>query len=158
VNFLKSFGLMVAALILQQTVIRIISIGDIRPDLLIIALVAVSLRFGCVIGLYCGFLIGIVQDVYAVETLGANVLAKSIVGYGIGLLDEKVLKIMPATKVFFLAGAFFLHDILYYMAAGYKLTYMAYLFTHVTFPSAIYTLLVGALVFYFFVVPAKNEV
>ena len=156
-NFLKSFGLMVVALVLQQTVIRIISIGDVRPDLLLITLVAISLRYGCVIGLYSGFLIGMVQDVYAVESLGANVLAKSIVGYCVGLLDEKVLKIMPATKVFFLAGAFVLHDLLYYSAAGFKLSHMGYLFLHVTIPSAIYTLLVGALVFYFFVVPAKNE-
>ncbi len=156
-NFLKGFGLMIAALILQQTVVRIISIGDVRPDILLICLVAISLRYGSVVGLFCGFLIGLVQDVYAVETLGVNALAKCLVGYGVGLLDERVLKIMPATKVFFLAGAFFIHDFIYDFAAGYKPAYMAYLFLNYSLPSGIYTLLFGALFFYFLIPRSKNE-
>lgn len=156
-NFLKSISLLILALILQQTVVRIISIGSIKPDLVLVMLVAVSLRYGSLVGLYSGLAIGLILDVYAIESLGANAMAKCLVGYLTGLLDEKVIKIMPATKVLFLAVAFVVHDIAYSLAAGfYGSGFWEALFKK-TIPSGIYTLLVGSLVFYFLVVPSKTE-
>ena len=119
IHFLKSMSFLVLGLILQQTLIRIISIGSIKPDVVLVILVAVSLRYGSVVGLFSGLTIGLIQDVYAIEALGANAMAKCLVGYFTGLLDEKVIKVMPATKVLFLAVAFLVHDSVYAMAAGF---------------------------------------
>jgi rod shape-determining protein MreD len=156
-SFLKSMSFLVLSLILQQTLIQIISIGSIKPDLVMVVLVAVSMRYGSVVGLFSGLTIGLIQDVYAIEALGANAMAKCLVGYCTGLLDEKVIKVMPATKVLFLAVAFLFHDIVYSLAAGFQgAAFWEALLTR-TVPSGIYTLLVGSLVFYFLVAPSRHE-
>lgn len=144
-------------LILQQTLIRIISIGSIKPDVILVILVAVSLRYGSVVGLFAGMTIGLIQDVYAIDALGANAMAKCLVGYCTGLLDEKVIKVMPATKVLFLGVAFLVHDGVYALAAGFPASAFWEALIRRTLPSGIYTLLIGALVFYFLVVPARAE-
>ncbi len=156
-NFAKSLSFLIIALILQQTVIRLISIGNIRPDLIIIVLVAASLRYGALVGLFSGLCIGLIQDVYAIDTLGANALAKCLVGYFVGLFDDKVLKVMPATKIFFLGIAFFLHDLVYGFAVNLRWSVLAEALVRHSVPSAIYTLLLGALVFYFLIAPARTE-
>jgi rod shape-determining protein MreD len=156
-NFLKSMSFLVLSLILQQTLIQIISIGSIKPDLVMVVLVAVSMRYGSVVGLFSGLAIGLIQDVYAIESLGANAMAKCLVGYCTGLLDEKVIKVMPATKVLFLAVAFLFHDIVYSLAAGFHGTAFWEALLTRTVPSGIYTLLVGSLVFYFLVAPSRHE-
>lgn len=155
--YLKSLSFLVLGLILQQTLIRIISIGSIKPDVILVILVAVSLRYGSVVGLFSGMTIGLIQDVYAIEALGANAMAKCLVGYCTGLLDERVIKVMPATKVMFLAVAFLFHDAIYALAAGFPADAFWEALVRRTIPSGIYTLLVGALVFYFLVVPARAE-
>lgn len=156
-NFLKSMSFLVLGLILQQTLIQIISIGSIKPDLVMVVLVAVSMRYGSVVGLFSGLTIGLIQDVYAIEALGANAMAKCLVGYFTGLLDEKVIKVMPATKVLFLAVAFIVHDTVYAMAAGFQGSAFWQALLARTIPSGIYTLLVGSLVFYFLVAPSRHE-
>ncbi|MEO6094200.1 MAG: rod shape-determining protein MreD [Fibrobacteria bacterium] len=156
-SFLKSMSFLVLSLILQQTLIQIISIGSIKPDLVMVVLVAVSMRYGSVVGLFSGLTIGLIQDVYAIEALGANAMAKCLVGYCTGLLDEKVIKVMPATKVLFLAVAFLFHDVVYSLAAGFHGTAFWEALLKRTAPSGIYTLLVGSLVFYFLVAPSRHE-
>lgn len=155
--FLKSLSFLVLGLILQQTLIRIITIGSIKPDVILVILVAVSLRYGSVVGLFSGLAIGLIQDVYAIESLGANAMAKCLVGYFTGLLDEKVIKVMPATKVLFLAVAFLAHDAIYALAAGFPASAFWDALIRRTIPSGIYTLLVGAMVFYFLVAPTRAE-
>ena len=156
-NFLKSLSVLVLGLILQQTLVRIISIGSIKPDLVLVILMAVSMRYGSVTGVFSGLAIGLIQDVYAVESLGANAMAKCLVGYATGLLDEKIIKVMPATKVLFLAVAFLFHDVVYSLAAGFHGAAFWNALVHRTLPSGIYTLLIGSLAFYFLVIPAKAE-
>ncbi len=155
--YLKSLSFLVLGLILQQTLIRIITIGSIKPDVILVILVAVSLRYGSVVGLFSGLTIGLIQDVYAIDTLGANAMAKCLVGYFTGLLDEKVIKVMPATKVLFLAVAFLVHDGIYALAAGFPADAFWDALVRRTAPSGIYTLLIGAMVFYFLVAPSRPE-
>lgn len=156
-NYLKSLSFLILALLLQQTVVRIISIGSIQPDLVMVILVAVSMRYGSVVGVFSGLTIGLIQDVYAIEVLGANSMAKCLVGYFTGILDEKVIKVMPATKVLFLAVAFIVHDTVYSLTAGFHGMAFWSAMVHKTIPSGIYTLLIGSLVFYFMVAPTRSE-
>ena len=146
-------GLMLAlilggALILQQTLVRWIAFDAVRPDLTLIALTFVALRYGSIAGLYSGLILGLVQDVYAVEILGANALAKSLVGYGLGFFEEKVVKVMPATRVLLLGLAFGLHDAVFHLACGIGGAGFFGAMFRFSLPSAVYTLLLGALVFY----------
>lgn len=148
-GFILDFVILTGALVLQQTVVSWLSTGGIRPDLLLIALTAVALRRGPVAGLYAGVYLGFIQDVYAVETMGANVLAKAVAGYALGFFEEKVMKVMAATRVFLLASALILHDLIFYLAAGYRGLFFRDAVLFQSLPSAVYTLVLGALVFYF---------
>ena len=148
-GYLLDVVMLLDALLLQQTLVRWLSSGSVRPDLVLIALTAVALRHGPVAGLYAGLVLGLVQDVYGVETLGANVLAKSLVGYAMGSFEEKVMKVMAATRVLLLAVALFVHDVLFFLGAGYRGGFLWDALLWTSLPSAVYTLVLGALVFYF---------
>ena len=141
--------ILVGALVLQQTMARWFAVGDVRPDLTLIALTAVALRRGPVAGLYAGLFLGLLQDVYTVDSLGADVLADSIVGYAMGFFEEKVMKVMAATRVLLLGLALIAHDLVWYLAAGFhgRGFFEALLFQ--SLPSAVYTLVLGAVAFYF---------
>jgi rod shape-determining protein MreD len=136
------------ALILQQTAVRWIAFGSVRPDLTLIALTVVSLRYGSLSGLYGGLFLGLVQDVYAIEALGANALAKCVVGYALGFFEEKIVKVMPATRVLLLGLGYALHDFIFHLAAGLRGGMLAGAWIHHSLPSAVYTLLLGAVAFY----------
>lgn len=148
-GFLLDFLILTGSLVLQQTVASWLSAGGVRPDLMLIALTAVALRRGPVAGLYAGVYLGLIQDVYAVESMGANVLAKAVVGYAMGFFEEKVMKVMAATRVLLLASALILHDVIFYLAAGYRGLFFRDALLFQSLPSAIYTLVLGAVVFYF---------
>jgi rod shape-determining protein MreD len=148
-GFILDVIILVGSLVLQQTVASWMSAGGVRPDLMLIALTAVALRRGPIAGLYAGLFLGLIQDVYVVETLGANVLAKAIVGYAMGFFEEKVMKVMAATRVLLLASALILHDLIFYMAAGFRGVFFRDAVLFQSLPSAIYTLVLGAVVFYF---------
>jgi rod shape-determining protein MreD len=148
-GFILDVIILGGSLVLQQTVASWMSAGGVRPDLMLIALTAVALRRGPIAGLYAGLFLGLIQDVYVVETLGANVLAKAIVGYAMGFFEEKVMKVMAATRVLLLASALILHDLIFYMAAGFRGVFFRDAVLFQTLPSAIYTLVLGAVVFYF---------
>ena len=142
-------GILAGAMILQQTLVRWIAIGPIRPDLTLIALTALALRYGPVAGLYAGMGLGLLQDVYAIEALGANALAKCLAGYALGFFEERVVKSMPATRVLLLGGALLIHDTAYYLAAGFRGGAFWNVFLRQSAPCAVYTLAVGAIVFYY---------
>jgi len=148
-GFIVDFLILSGSLVLQQTLAAWLSAGGVRPDLMLIALTAVALRRGPVVGLYAGLYLGLVQDVYAVDTLGANVLAKGIVGYAMGFFEEKVMKVMAATRVLLLASALIVHDLIFYLASGFRGIFFRDALLFQSLPSAIYTLVLGAVVFYF---------
>lgn len=141
--------LLAGALILQQTLARWIAVGSVRPDFMLIALTAVALRRGPAFGLYAGLFLGLLQDVYAYESLGAGVLAKCLVGYGLGFFEEKVMKVMAATRVLLLALALVAHDLVFFMAAGFRGRFFYEALLLQSLPSTVYTLVLGAIAFYF---------
>jgi rod shape-determining protein MreD len=147
-DLLVDVTLLVGALVLQQTLARWIAIDTVRPDLTLIALTAVALRRGPVGGLYAGFFLGVIQDVYAVSTLGAGILAKSIVGYALGFFEDRVMKVMAATRMLLLAAAIAVHDIAYFAAAGSRGTQFWEAMWRHSLPSAVYTLVLGGVLFY----------
>jgi rod shape-determining protein MreD len=155
-QFVKSMAWLIAAIILQQTLVRLIGVQGARPDFILIALIAISLRHGHLYGLYGGLLIGLIQDVYAIESLGANALAKALVGYLIGQLDERTVKIMPVTKVLLLGTGFVVHDLLYTWFIGLTGTAYVHSLLRFSIPSFIYTLLIAA--FIYTLMPTRSRI
>jgi rod shape-determining protein MreD len=148
-GILADIVILVGALLLQQTLARWLTVGNVRPDLTLIALTAVALRRGPLAGLCAGLFLGLLQDVYAVEALGAGVMAKSVAGYAMGFFEEKVMKVMAATRVLLLGLALLAHDLVWFLAAGFRGRQFFEALLFQSLPSAVYTLVVGAVAFYF---------
>lgn len=84
--------LLVGALILQATVMPLIAINGIKPDLLLIIVVSTGLLTGKERGIGVGFFSGLLQDLVSGSSFGLNVLSKMATGYVCGMVERKVFK------------------------------------------------------------------
>ena len=143
---LKWVAVFVGCLILQTTLIPVLAVYGVQPDLIIVALFFLCLKYGVLPGIYTGFLLGLSLDLYSPLMLGQHALAKTVIGFFMGLFNEKMMKIDPVVKVIILAVGFIIHDVLFSGAELLKhgnslVTLFPELFTN-TLPRTVYTILV----------------
>lgn len=101
---LTFFVTLVVALLLQLTVAPEISIGTVKPDILLVATICWALCEGPGQGALFGFCGGILDDIFSTAVLGVSAFAKTIVGYFSGELRQRVISksvIWPIIIVFF---------------------------------------------------------
>ena len=84
------FVMMAIAVSLQSTVIPVLAIGGVRPDLVLVVTVSAALSAGRETGLLCGVFGGLLQDLLSVGPFGYNVLSKMVLGFLVGLYERKV--------------------------------------------------------------------
>ena len=84
---LVTITLMIGVIILQSTLLNIISINNVKPDLSLIILVFVSYRRGSLVGEVSGFAAGLVEDFISLTPLGFSSLIKTIIGFLYGLIQ-----------------------------------------------------------------------
>jgi rod shape-determining protein MreD len=116
----KAWGVLTLAVLLQIMFVSEIEVASGHPDLVLVALVAVALRRGPLIGAAVGFWAGFLLDLAAFETLGLTALLLTLAGYGAGRLGEVMSKSSPhppliavaLTTVGVLLGSAFLHFVL----------------------------------------------
>lgn len=103
-----------AAILLQTTVLEIVAVGGVTPDLQLILLVFLALRRGSMSGQLVGFAGGLLEDMVSLAPLGFHALVRTLVGFAAGLPykalrnDEvavAVLTVLGATLVKGLASA-----------------------------------------------------
>jgi rod shape-determining protein MreD len=101
------------ALALQTTLTRYALTGSAAVDLTLVAVVYVALTSGPVTGLLAGTFAGLVQDALLSGVIGIGGLAKSIVGFGAGLIGTQfiVTAMLPRFVVFF--GATVVHELIF---------------------------------------------
>ncbi len=87
---LMLFIVMAVAVSLQSTVIPVLSIGGVRPDLVLVVVVSAALTVGRETGLICGVFGGLLQDLLSVGPFGYNTLSKMLLGFLVGLYERKV--------------------------------------------------------------------
>lgn len=131
--------------ILQTTFCHFISIRGIEPNLILLFILYVSLKEGGLVGVYTGFGAGLCFDVYSPQILGAGALAKSVVGYLTGFMDERTLKIDDKYKIGIVFLAALLHDILVYSAVHSLADAFNTAFLPLILPTALYTTLAGGI-------------
>jgi rod shape-determining protein MreD len=135
-------------LVLQVVVAPRITFADIGPDfpLLLMAYFAVTRQPQH--GAFAGFLIGLIQDLFNPALLGLNALTKTLAGYALGMASAKIepessLLLFPLFGVTALA-----HDVLYLLFfTGLDLGQFFTLLFTVALPSALYTAVVGVVVY-----------
>jgi len=75
----------------QSTVfVDIISIEEIKPDLLLIVIAFVAFKFGGMAGQLAGFAAGMLQEFVSPALLGSYAFVFTVIGYGIAFMQHKM--------------------------------------------------------------------
>jgi rod shape-determining protein MreD len=112
---LKWLGVFLVCFILQTTVVRVIGISGVVPDLLMLALFFLAIKTGQMPAVWVGFLLGLAQDLFSPAILGQNALSKSVAGFFAGFFNEKMMRIDILIQLVLLLVTFVLSDALYFV-------------------------------------------
>lgn len=80
----------VSAMVLQTTVLDVLTIKGIKPDLILVIVVYLGLVKGSDIGCTSGFFFGLLEDVYSGMYLGSNALTKTTLGFFCGVIGKRL--------------------------------------------------------------------
>lgn len=109
---MKALGIVCAlaiALALQTSIGRFAGQGFGVVDFVLVAVVASGLAGGPAVGTLAGTIGGLVQDALSSGVLGIGGLAKSIVGYLVGVASAQFIVAQPLPRMVVFAGATFVH-------------------------------------------------
>jgi rod shape-determining protein MreD len=84
-------GVIVAALLLESTVLAPFRVGGVRPDLLVITVVAVAMASGPTTAACFGFSAGLLADLLFARPVGVSALVYTCVGFAVGLVRVYVV-------------------------------------------------------------------
>ena len=117
-------SVIIITIIIQSTVLPLVAIQGIYPDMLLVVVVSYALLSGKERGVGMGFFAGLVQDLAFGSVFGTNTLSKLAIGYFFGLAERKVFKehvLLPlaTTAVATIVTCFFISSIL--SIFGYKI-------------------------------------
>ena len=102
--------------VLHVSLIDFISIGGITPDLIIILCVWVAISEGQFIGLFGGFLFGLILDIVTMDVIGTNALSKLFVAFAAGFFFKEgaARKIIGSYKFLLIVlGCSIFHNAIY---------------------------------------------
>ncbi len=144
---LKWMGIFFLVFVMQTTLVPVISIYSIKPDLLLLGLFMLAVKNGAMPGLYVGFFLGLTQDIYSPIILGHNALSKTLAGFFAGLFNEKVMRLDPVFQAVLLVLTLLLGDLVFLMVqlvkSGGSMQMLGLEMVISSLPRAIYTLLFG---------------
>lgn len=144
VKYLLMFGFL---LLLQTSLIPLLSVQDIYPDLLLIGVIITGIRHGSTPAILAGCLAGFVQDAAMTQLYGLSALAKSVAGFVAGYFSREKVKynfqitlgVVAATA---LANSIIYQSIYYFNSnVGLGVMIIRYILPHF-----LYTVVVGILV------------
>lgn len=138
-------GVIVVALIIQSTLLPLIAIHGVYPDLLLIIVVSHALLSGKEKGVSIGFFAGLLQDLASGSIFGTNTLAKLATGFVCGLAERKVFKehvLLPvaATAVATMFNGLIMFMILFIF--GYKVQ-LGSVFINIVMPLIAYNVIIA---------------
>ncbi|MFP4522245.1 MAG: rod shape-determining protein MreD [Fibrobacterota bacterium] len=144
-------------LLLQSTAVYALSIRGARPDLTIIMLAFFSFREGPFAGTIAGFLIGLTQGVYSPSHLGETAFAKTLIGYLCGLMNENTIFLNNIHRSLVVFISVLIQGAATFRLSAGRFTGMWSHLVEVSGPSALYSAIVGLLLFKFLssVIPQK---
>lgn len=87
IRFVRLALFLVAIVLVQTTVMPYLRVGDVVPELGLVATVAIAYREGPELGAGFGFAAGLAIDLFLQTPLGLSALAFSLTGYLVGILQ-----------------------------------------------------------------------
>jgi len=88
-KFLIALVIFFPAALLQLYAVPMITIEYIRPDLILIILVSIALKYGQIQGTILGFLYGFIFDFISGGVLGSAMFSKTLVGFIAGYFHDE---------------------------------------------------------------------
>lgn len=85
--------------LVQCTVVPVVGVAGVVPDVPIVLAVLLGLRYGAEAGCVAGFALGLAQDVVGGGPLGLQALSKALVGFAAGDLPRWLLVTRPIVPV-----------------------------------------------------------
>ena len=138
-------------LVIQTTMLPKIAILGIYPDLVFLTLFVLALQNGVMGGIWGGFVVGLLIDVFSGGLLGTNAFAKTIIGGMSGFFEKRNMSVDPIILLIFLLLALIFHDIIIYIFNIYaehgSIGELPKLLFFNTLPRAIYTVFVATALF-----------
>ncbi|MEN8191656.1 MAG: rod shape-determining protein MreD [Bacteroidota bacterium] len=146
-HFIKTVIIFLFLTLFQLTVIPLISIYNVVPDLLLILVVIYSLKYGQLKGTVFGFLVGLFFDLFSGGLLGSAMFSKTLAGFVAGYFHKEEFEEIFSNLILFISILFIsaLIDSLFYAILGsaeVELNFILLIFTNGVFP-AVYTALFG---------------
>ena len=140
----------IPVVLVQLTIIPFVSVQEIIPDLLLIAVVYFSILYGQVFGTITGASYGILYDLISGNLVGSSMLAKTIAGFVAGYFSgetkrEKYLYTYSFTIVVFISALIDATIFSFFSVIDFNTNFLIALFNHALMPS-IYTSLISILV------------
>ena len=101
------------ALVLQTTLSGMMVGGTIAVNLVLVAVVYLSLSYGAVTGMLSGTLGGLVQDALAGGIVGIGGMTKTIIGFAVGVLGAQFNLSSTVPRLVMFVAATFLHELMF---------------------------------------------
>lgn len=130
-------------------VAELLMLRGIRPDLPLVLLAIFGLEYGRLPATIAGFGCGVLLDAVSSDTFGLTALAKTLVGFTVGSFQGRTVTNRPSFFPFIVLTLAIFHELLYnYIETFDQNVGILHLTVHAAIPSAMYTTLIGVLVYY----------
>ncbi len=136
-------GFLSLALLLQVTVVDLLRVKGVVPDLIFLLVVFYSFWRGQREGAFWGFVAGLMKDFITGSYLGLNALSTGVAGYLVGWAESRLYKESSLVVMVITFLATLVSQLVYYLLLVYleiKVPFGVALF-QVVFPSAMYNAL-----------------
>ncbi|MEN9353381.1 MAG: rod shape-determining protein MreD [Fibrobacterota bacterium] len=143
----RRVGWVAAIFVVQAVFGDRLSLFGIQPGILKLAVFLFALRSGALPGVWLGFSVGFLLDLYGQGHLGCFSLSMCITTYLVGLLDEREIYTSMLTRILVLGGYCILQDFLWALSDHLGPNILPFLL-HNALPSALYTMLLGTALFF----------
>ena len=101
------------ALVLQTTLAQLLVRGTAALDLVLVVVIYIAISSGAATGLLAGAAAGLAQDALSSGILGIGGLAKTVVGFVIGMLASQFIVVRPLPRFVVFFGATILHAVVF---------------------------------------------
>ena len=144
VKYVLMFGFLV---LLQTTLIPLLSIKDVYPDLLLIGVIITGIRHGAIPAILAGCLVGFLQDAAVTQLYGLSSLAKSTAGFVAGYFSREKVKYNFQVTLGVVAATALTNSVIYqsvyYFDSGFSLSWVILRYV---LPHFVYTFAIGVIV------------
>lgn len=158
IKYLIPFLVLIPVVIIQLTIVPLISIDEVGPDLLLITLVYFSIAYGQLFGTLAGAVYGLAFDLITGSLIGSSMLGKTIAGFTAGYFSTESRREKYLYTYAFCIAVFFcavVNSLIFsfFSVLDFNMNFLSVFFNHSLLPS-IYSAAVSIL---FVIVPHRRS-